>query len=1378
MKRVTSLLFGVLAAVLLASPAQAQAKLRTLPTSKAPVFRQLESPLLKALKEKARAEMYIEDHAKAALRNADKPVLPGSIAMPEGQATGMRFTATHQDMPQRTPLKAGQQKAGEVVDSHGIITSPAEGVTKFYTRQGGAYYLSDGSVYGTSQSGHVEIVECEDGTVYVKDIISRYEAGTWVKGTKAGNTLTFQCGQPIDYNSNYDATIGLYWWSYDEAGFTPEDKASVVFSIEGDVLTLQDSEEFFFLGTTWSDDGKFVGYADYQTVWTLDASYKPAGTELVELPEDATPEEWTVSGVLSDGSKLNGDVNVAITDDAVYVQGLFKEDFPESWIKGTINGAEVTFPMLQFLGVYIDTYNIWAVGSEDKDTMCDYVMAYDAKAGTLTAVTPYLYATAADDRIYYLEYISNLKLQADMSGAEAVETGAPVDVLPYENSFDTEEEQAAFGIINVNGDVDNYGDEVTWSFNDDGQAVYKYNTEEAADDWLISPAIMLEAGKSYPVSIDAWAYSSKWSERLEIKMGTSAKPSAMKVQVIAPTEISWTAPQALETIITVEKTGYYHFGLHAISDADMLNLYADNFMVGEALSATTPAAPRVIAKADPYGLPKAVVTVMAPQYSFSGEALSALSRIDLFCDGELLKSFDNVEPAGTYITAEQLGEGAHTFRAVAYDADGNAGLKSASVSAYLGLDEPDEVTITDVITAPGTLTVNYNPVTTGYYGGIIVPSDVKYSLWTIKEELMYGFWPVDVPDEKIADGTSTTLTANMETEEGEQRLEYFFLVAENEVGTSNTYVTACLGAPYNLPVEESFAGGELAYTWGVAYTPDAQVGLMEEAADEDGGTLAFLGTQDGDWAQAYLGKVKIEGQNPVLTFQAKGDAGSKINVRVQKTNGKTELIKSMAATEEFSMYSISLKDYVAEPYVKLIFEGSFSAEGMAFVDDIRIFDQPDYDLAISISAPTSVAAGKAAPVKLNVRNNGSKTARSYSVAVKAGSNVIYDQQFSGLQTMQTKEIELDYATSMFSNATSVAFVALVRFEDDLAPENNTASATIGIQHSTAPQPTGVKATKGASSITVTWDAIAGGVPDYVTEDFSAYENGQSTNLGEWTLINANGGLKGGPLQSYTFPFEGTAAAWAVIKPAAIGVTDTDFYGPSGTPEEAYIASTYNYNEAEEFLDNDDWIISPKLDGQAQTIKFYVGSPYVGYGPASFEVLYTDGQSSDYTKAYEGSVTEVGWKEVSVELPEGTHYFAIRNVTSADNAFMLSVANIRYAKGTTGVEKFNIWASIAGEWTLVDDVPGTASSVELTGAEVMKATAVAVSAVYPGGQESKPVVVRFGLGNQELTAITELMASGKSVDVYSIDGKLIRSQANSLEGLKGTYVIEGRKVILK
>ena len=91
----------------------------------------------------------------------------------------------------------------EVVDAHGIITSPAEGESKLYDRSGLGYYVSNQSLKLGQQGGKAEIVETADGVVYIKDFISNVTTNAWVKGTKEGNTITIPAGQIIQYGSTY-----------------------------------------------------------------------------------------------------------------------------------------------------------------------------------------------------------------------------------------------------------------------------------------------------------------------------------------------------------------------------------------------------------------------------------------------------------------------------------------------------------------------------------------------------------------------------------------------------------------------------------------------------------------------------------------------------------------------------------------------------------------------------------------------------------------------------------------------------------------------------------------------------------------------------------------------------------------------------------------------------------------------------------------------------------------------------------------------------------------------------------------------------------------------------------------------------------------------
>ncbi len=305
---------------------------------------------------------------------------------------------------------ARRVNAEEEVDEHGIIITPDNGEHKFYTRAGTGYYYQNQSVNSTAQSGRVEIVETADGTVYVKDIISTYTTDTWVKGTIDNGVLSIPVNQPVAYNTNYSATLSVCWGSYDENnGFARLDTPNITFTIDGDVLTLQGSDENTFVGVYWDDYNQFSGYADYGTIWTLDPDYEPLPVYTITPPEGLQTETWYTIGE-EDGESTFGEVNLGIDGSDVYIQGIF-EEFPETWVKGTIDGTTVTFEGLQYQGLYSSTYKIYAVGATND--LENFTMTYDAIAGTFTA-NKYLLANASTEKIYYLHFFDSFIITKEL----------------------------------------------------------------------------------------------------------------------------------------------------------------------------------------------------------------------------------------------------------------------------------------------------------------------------------------------------------------------------------------------------------------------------------------------------------------------------------------------------------------------------------------------------------------------------------------------------------------------------------------------------------------------------------------------------------------------------------------------------------------------------------------------------------------------------------------------------------------------------------------------------------------------------------------------------------------------------------------------------
>ena len=206
-------------------------------------------------------------------------------------------------VPAPRPLEANtsMRAPGRAAEDYVVITEQPEGELKYYTRGGGYYYVSNSSIYYSTQPGSIKVVWGTDGKVYFKDIISGLPEGTWVEGTLSedGTTITVPLGQNIYYSSSYDACIAIQLINYDsEAGFVVDTEATeVVFNVEDGVLSLQGTGfTSVSLGAVWTDDGYIQNYGDYESVYT------PFEPEFGQYTfDDNTLQGWTTIDADGDG---------------------------------------------------------------------------------------------------------------------------------------------------------------------------------------------------------------------------------------------------------------------------------------------------------------------------------------------------------------------------------------------------------------------------------------------------------------------------------------------------------------------------------------------------------------------------------------------------------------------------------------------------------------------------------------------------------------------------------------------------------------------------------------------------------------------------------------------------------------------------------------------------------------------------------------------------------------------------------------------------------------------------------------------------------------------------------------------------------------------
>ena len=957
---------------------------------------------------------------------------------------------------------------------------------------------------------------------------------------------------------------------------------------------------------------------------------------------------------------------------------------------------------------------------------------------------------------------------------------------PYTFDFS----QDLLDLFNV---IDNNEDGKTWLWSSSNGAYYPYHGTNAADDYLITLPFNLKAGKRYNVIVNAKG-SASYPERFEVKAGKEATVAGLTEQVIAPTDLNTGEFDDYEGVFAPEEDGLYYFAIHAISDPDMLNLQVKTLAIELAPELTAPAAVAdLTATAGAEGALEATLAFTAPAKDIKGDALTGNVDVKIYRDNELVNTLEGIAAgaAASWKDTEVENGTTYTYYVVAANESGD-GLKSEKVKVFVGEDAfgtVENIQITG--STASTISFSWDPVT-GANGGYVNAAAAKYAIVSTHVETVL-FWQVLVIDEILATVTGeTSATVNYDVNAGDQGYKYFGVLAYKEdtelpaAGDeyAGGYTYALVGAPYELPMFESFTGKTMHYLW----DSNAQLIVDEVSSDDDGVAVDLLADEAGI-VTFESGKININGTaNPTLLFNAKSPNISKLYVYASKNGGEMSPVAELDLTEDYQTFKVSLANLANNAnYVQFALvaqyttpytvddEGNLVDLGDYYtLDEIRVMDLFEYNLVADIKAPKSVVAGQKAKVVATVTNYGENAAKDYTVTVKAGENVLTTVIGSDeLAPFAKDEIEVEYETSIFDEAGDVNLTVTVDYENELYPDDNTANTIITVKEPAAAAPENLTATdKGVDGVDLAWTVVAAGTEE-VFENFTSYENGANEALGDWTLVNNNGASKGSIFNDLSLANDGLVKAWEVMKPSEYGIGNTLFNGPNGSLEEAYLISAYNL-DGQSYPDNDDWLISPELPGIAQEISFAIGALDVQYGPSSYEVLVssTDSEIASFTKVAEGTLTSAGWNSVTAQLPEGTKYFAIRNNTSGDGAMCVMLGDIKFtANSSATVASFNIYYN--NEKIATVDGDKTTYTVAADKVEVGTQT-FGVSAVYANGAESRVTTATIEI----VTGIEQIAADGKPVDVYSIDGKLIRNQAKSLDGLKGLYIVNGKKIMVK
>lgn len=1077
---------------------------------------------------------------------------------------------------------------------------------------------------------------------------------------------------------------------------------------------------------------------------------------------------------------------------------------PPTAVKVKAKGNDVTLtwkaPEASVNGGYFDKDNLrYAISRFKMGETADSVIVT-----TDCAATTYIDHVESTDMTWYYYKVTALNGDLKSQPATSVEVSVGSSLsLPYHNGLSTSASMEDFTIVDANDDGS------TWSFDGNYNMVaYTANSSNAADDWFITPPINMQKGAAYKFSFDA--VNDYPTERVAAAVGTDATAEAMTDIVIEPTEVTYQPRRrTLSGTFRATEDGMRYFGIHAISDADCNHLYVDNLNITE-VSASAPDSPTdLVVTPGEKGATTAALSFTAPTRMLGGAALTDKMDIVISRNGESLTTLTSVTPGQKCSYNDpSVPSGSCVYAVHAVDASGNEGLETTA-KVFVGIDEPGAVknlrAYEDAETE-GLIHVVWDQPE-GVHGGYIDPNDLTYYI-------SVGTDPND-----INLGSKTSYDDQLTIKAGRQAYNGYSVYAVSSTGGSRSNWKTCMaigGPAIKAPMIESFKNvtmksgpwitnvtkGEVGEAYCYAMTSSASA----QAQDGDGGMQSFSADKTGKAVRSESPKVDIsEMAKPTLNFWAyctgKGD---KLTVSVQKDYADFVPVKEII-TDQYAVgwqrFSIDLTPYKDCRYVRIGFEGeavNTTTEFFAY-DNVAIVDAADNDImAVDLTAAEEVEAGDMADLQLTVRNNTANEVAAGDYTIVVYKNGEEFSRFTGdpLSADRAKTIGLNGKVTVVDDD-KVDFSAVVDYAADQIEDNNASNTvSIRVKKNDYPTPSGLEASSRQSSVGLSWQA-----PDLnslglkrTSETFDNYKAFAISDFGDWTTYDCD--LQNtiqitlsesfGPLQ---YENSGEPMAFQVFNSLQAGIPFTSWEAHSG--EQMLVSfSCASPDGGFTKKQNDDWLVSPELCGEAQTVRFFAKAGIASAVPEQMEVLYSVSDKTIDSFKKIGETIDVsnvkGWDEYKVELPQGAKYFAIRCVSN--NKFALLIDDISYI--AKGAEKENL--TFVGYNVYRDRQKLNAKPIDqryYIDDDVRQSDSYAyqVTAAYEEG-ESKPsntatitylsaindasaaaVVVSGGKGSVEISC-----AEGRMVKMFTVDGRLIRILAGgvhiTVEAEPGVYVV--------
>lgn len=968
--------------------------------------------------------------------------------------------------------------------------------------------------------------------------------------------------------------------------------------------------------------------------------------------------------------------------------------------------------------------------------------------------------------------------------------------VPFTEGFDTKDAFDIWTVVDLNGNS-------TWKYDSSKKYIFsKYDDVGPADDWIFSPRFQLRRGQAYQVELDAstlYDNNAKYAENFEIWLSGSASPEGKSSRIVRYENFLSKAVQHKKAIFIAPADGWFHLGIYTDSPASHWQLNIDNISLSEVDSRVPGPVSDLEVTPGVNGALTASVSFRLPDVDTEGRKLDGDISALVFRDNsvEPTDSLGGLKPGQLVTWPDTPSEGGiRTYRVAAVSFAGRG--EERSVSTYIGIDAPGAPrNLKALQNATGDVELTWEAPEKGAAGGWFDSSAVTYRIVRSDGEILA---------EKCAECRFTDRSLKL----SRQELMYY-LVTPYVGDRKGTYANTdydLFGPAYKAPLAETFPESDMRwYPWVSESDGPNHVWCLEmsgvnpSTTDQNGdkGIAMFISNEGTKGVTGTFSSPKIDISQlstPEVSFRMYHSKASDpsvneaLDIYWMKEGGEWNKLSDSSVmrdngTEGWQRHAFRLPAFSGN--VRIRFSCKALGGANIHIDNVSFDNERKTDVeAVRLAVSSRVAAGEKIPFIATVANNGSTAISSGTLTLKTGD--------ASLATASLPELAAGATCDVAMNATLTSVgrhtvTLTVESEQDSYTSNNTASADVNAVDPVIPPVYGLSGSNtDRNTVRLEWLPVSG--RGTVSDDIESYEDWAIDGIGDWVMADLDRDVTchiNKDLSEY--PSQNAPKAFQVCNAKKLGIN----IWPQGTPHsgDKMMMALANINTV-----NDDWMISPMLNGAEQTVSFYAKAfTSEDVNPERMAVYYSTGSldPADFVKVSAGEYLTVpdSWNEYSFRLPAGARRFAIRCMS--DDAFALFIDDVRFNDLTVPVvvaEKYEVYrdGNKVGETTsefYEDDVKDvTAASARYR-----------VRAVYGNDRHGDSDEITVPISDSGVDGVTdtdvrvrtskgEIMIDGaeeRCVEVVCADGnpvvsRVCSSRTERFPVLPGVYIVRiGTKV---